>query len=174
MSFVGFYRTKVIADVEQEVNIYINNILAGTKTVVPVDTCDGDLIIKYLDKNGQYRFYPFNKYYETVDNPEQIGEVSRFLSDIYTDQSDTQNVGYKNTRKIYARADVNDDQLEKLVDLYSSPRVFLYIGTTTDLDSDWLEVKIKANPAIVRRRKANEGRIDIEITLPKNYSITMI
>ena len=26
--------------------------------------CDGDLYLKYLNKNGQYRFYIFNRYYE--------------------------------------------------------------------------------------------------------------
>lgn len=174
MSQVGFYRYKTLADTEKTVSIYINNVLDGTKTVKPIEVCDGSMIIKYLDKNGQYRFYPFNKYYETIDTPEHIGEVNRFISDIYTDQSDKQNVGYNNTRKIYARADVPNEHLEKLIDLYSSPRVFLYIGTTSDLASDWLEVKVKANPAIIKRRKANEGRIDLEITLPKNYSITML
>jgi hypothetical protein len=51
----------------------------------------------------------------------------------------------------------------------------MYIGSgTSDAAKDWLEVDQIAENPIVRRRKRNTGRIDLTITLPENYSITMV
>jgi hypothetical protein len=64
MSEIGYYRYKTLADSEKTVNWTVNFINVASKNIIPVDYCNDDLIVKYLDKNGQYRFYPFNRYYE--------------------------------------------------------------------------------------------------------------
>jgi hypothetical protein len=175
MSQVGFYRYKTTASVFRIVNWTVNFINVGSKQISPIDSCVGSLIVKYLDKNGQYRFFPFNKFYETTDAPEKIGDVNRFIVDIQTDQSDTQNVGYRNKRQISATTQATSEQLEKLSDIYASPRVYLYIGDgTTDLKSDWVEVDIQAFNPLVRRRRGNNGYISITITLPTHYTIKMV
>jgi len=174
MSQIGFYRYKTSTAINKTYHWIVNNVEVGSKDVQVLDTCPGDLILKYLDKNGQYRFYPFSKFYETTDNPQKIGSVNKFLVSLLSDQSEKRNVGYKNTRQIGATAEVNNDQLEKLKDIYTSPRVYLYVGSGNDAKTDWLEVEITAAPAIVKRRKANSGYIAININLPENYSITML
>jgi hypothetical protein len=175
MSSIGYYRYKTLADSEKTINWTVNFVNVASKDIVPVDSCSGDLIVKYLDKNGQYRFYPFNRYYETQDSPEEIGSVNRFLTNIRTDMSNTQNIGYRNQRQIFANTDVPNAPLEKLTDIYTSPRVYLYIGNgSTDTASDWLEVTINAQTSIVKRNRGNTGRIDITINLPEYYTTTMI
>jgi hypothetical protein len=164
----GFYRYKTTADA-------LKTITSGakTKTVSPVDTCDGDLLIKYMDKNGQFRFFPFSKYYETRDFPEKIGSSNKLLIDILSDQTDKLNIGYRNTRRIEATAEADDAQLEKLSDLYTSPRVYLKVGSG-DNTEDWIIVEVQASEAIVRRRRPTSGTVGITITLPKHYTITML
>jgi len=175
MSSIGYYRYKTIADTEKVINWTVNYINVASKTVKPIDYCDGGLILKYLDRNGQYRFYPFNSYYEKRDNPKLIGKVNKFITNIKTDQSGENSIGYNNERQIFANADVTNEELEKLTDIYTSPRVYLYIGDgTTDIVSDWLAVEIQVQNSIVKRSRGNTGRIDITITLPTHYSITMI
>jgi len=176
MSEIGYYRYKTTADQEKTIYLTINYTRVGvSKTIVPVNTCEGDLIIKYLDKNGQYRFYPFNNLYRTFDEPEKIGSANKFVTNILSDQAREQNIGFRNKRKISMRADVPSDHLEKLVDIYTSPRVYLYIGLgSTDQAEDWVEVdQISDNP-IVRNRDKNMSQILITITLPENFSVTMI
>jgi len=175
MSVVGYYRYKTIASENKEINFIIDGGLAGTKTITPIDFCDGGKILKYLDKNGQYRFYPFNKFYEINDNPKLIGKTNKLITNILTDQSDKHNIGYKNERQISLFADVPNSQLDKLVDIYTSPRVYLYIGNGSQQgDQYWLEVEAASSPNIVRRPKANTGQININVTLPENYTIKMI
>jgi hypothetical protein len=175
MSEIGYYRYKTTADVDKEIYFSVDGTIISKKYVKTVDTCTGDLIIKYLDKNGQYRFYPFNKYYRTSDEPELIGTANKFITDILSDQTDKQNIGFRNNRKIEITADVPNDELEKLKDIFTSPRVYMYIGSgTSDAAKDWLEVDQIAENPIIRRRKRNTGRIDLTITLPENYSITMV
>jgi hypothetical protein len=175
MSSVGYYRYKTTANQEKTLSVFINGSLAGSKDIVPVDSCEDDLIIKYLDKNGHYRFRPFNKYYQKNDDPTEIGKVNRFITNIRTDQSDTQSVGYRNNRLIFANTDIPNNELEKFIDIYTSPRVYLYIGDgTTDNMADWVEVKLTSRNNIVKRSRGNTGRIDITIELPANYSVQMI
>jgi hypothetical protein len=173
MSFVGFYRVKVLADEDRDITLFVNGVATHTKSIKVIDACDDDLILKYLDKNGQYRFYPFYSKYEVRDNPEKIGSTNKFLTDILDDQSKERNIGYKNDRVIFATADVEKDMIDVVSDIYNSPRVYLYIGDSTDLAKDWLEVVISSNN-IVRKRKGNLIKIDIEITLPEWYTIRMI
>ena len=175
MSEIGYYRYKTTADAEKTVNWDVNYTNVASKNIIPIDTCTGDLIIKYLDKNGQYRFYPFNRFYQTKDEPELIGTANKFITNIYSDQTNKQNIGFKNERKRELTADVPNDELDKLVDIYTSPRVYLYIGSgSSDSAKDWLEVNQVISNPIVRRRKKTTGRIDITITLPENFSITML
>lgn len=168
----GFYRYKTTADQVKNIKMP-TRINDETKQIIPLDTCTGDLVLKYLDTNGHYRFFNCNKYYATRDLPEKLGSINRFLTDILTDQSDSKNVGYRNRRTIEAVAEVQADYLSKFADLYTSPRVYLKVGSA-DEAKDWLLVEVRANDNIVRRRKANTGAISLTITLPEHYTISMI
>jgi hypothetical protein len=175
MSSIGYYRYKTTADIYKQVHLNLDGTNIAVKYVQPINTCGNDIILKYLDKNGQYRFYPFNKYYRTSDAPELIGQANKFVTNILSDQTDRQNIGFRNTRKIEIVADVPNDELEKLHDIYSSPRVYMYIGSgSDDAAKDWIEVNQITDTGIVKRRKANEGRINLTIILPTNFSITMV
>jgi len=175
MSSVGFYRFKLAAPAsETDVYFAVNGSVVATKTVLPLEACTNDLILKYIDENGQYRFYPFSRFFETYDTPAKIGSTDKFLTSILSDQSDKRNIGYTNSRQIDATAEADADQLEKLKALYTSPRVYLYTGSGQDTATDWLEVEVRAGRPIVKRRKANAGSISITIVLPKHYTITML
>jgi hypothetical protein len=175
MSDIGYYRYKTTADVQKDIVLYINSAPASTKTIIPIEECGDFRLLKYLDKNGHYRFYPFNRYYLTTDRPQQIGTTNKFVTNILDDQSDKQNVGFKNERRIDVSTDVTTTQLEKLTDLYSSPRVYLYIGSNnSDTPQDWLEVQIEVLDPVIRPRRGNSVRVDISIILPENYTIKMI
>lgn len=175
MSEIGYYRYKTTADAEKEIVFGVNGVNAGSKTVVPVDGCPDDQIIKYLDKNGQYRFWSFNRFYRTSDSPDLIGQVNKFVTDIQNDQSARQNVGYRSERKIDLYSEATREQLEKLSDLYTSPRVYLYIGSNnSDTTADWLEVTAEAFEGIVRPSKKNLINFNITVTLPEQYNITML
>jgi hypothetical protein len=173
MSEIGFYRIKVDADTEKDVNLYINNILSSTKHVVPIEYCSDDLILKYLDRDGHYRFWVFNRFFEKRDQPEKVGSVNKFITNLLTDQSESSNVGYRNKRVIDATSDVPKEAIDVVSDIYASPRVYLYIGTSTDLASDWLEVEVSGNN-IVKSRKGSLTRVDLSITLPEWYVVRMI
>lgn len=175
MSEIGFYRYKTIVSGNRTVNFVVNYQIAASKDIVALNECPGFVILKYLDRYGQYRFYAFNKYYRIFDNPSQIGTTNKFITNILTDKSDKQNVGYRNERKIELTAEATDEQLLKLADIYTSPRVYYYIGqNNSDLNSDWIEVQVIANDNVVKRRKQTTGRIDLIVTLPENYTITML
>jgi hypothetical protein len=174
MSQIGYYRLKTLADSDKTVLCLINNV-PFTKEIEVLDDCFNSIILKYLDKTGQYRFFAFHKYYRTYDTPDQIGSVNKLLVSILTDKTDSQNIGYKNKRKIDISADVTENQLVIIQDLYTSPRIYYYVGNgTTDLDNDWIEINLKSNENIVKRPKGGFGVINFTMELPENYTITML
>lgn len=175
MSQIGYYRYKTTADVAKTINWTVNFVNVASKQIVPVQSCIGDLILKYLDKNGQYRFYSFNGFYRTTDVLEKIGNTNKFITNILTGQTNKQNLGFKNERRMSLSADVPDAELAKLTDIYDSPRVYLYIGSgSSDTAKDWLEVIQEIPNPVIRRRKRTAGKIDINIILPEHFTISML
>ena len=175
MSEVGYYRYKIKAAANQQVLFIQDSEVAGIKSVVVIDDCSRTRMLKYLDKNGQYRFYPFESFAKKFDVPRKIGSANKFLTNILNDMSDSSNIGYRNNQLLLLNATVTATELEKLMDIYTSPRVYLYTGDfTTDLVSDYLEVEIESSDNIVDFGKQKAGLINLTIKLPTNYTVTML
>lgn len=170
----GYSRYKTSVTQDTTVTFNVDGTPTATKTIKVLDFCSDGKILKYLNKQGQYRFYPFNRFFETNDTPELIGKANKFITNILTDQSDSSNIGYRNERLLQLTAEPTDQELTILADLWTSPRVYLYIGDGSgDTAKDWLEVTISGDN-IVTRRKNVVGEINVTVTLPQHYTITMI
>lgn len=178
MSQIGFYRYKVnsFSEGNNTISFLVNGSLVVTHTIVTKQACTGNQLVKYLDKNGQYRFYPFNRFYEKRDNPQELGQTNEFITNLLNAQTNSKSVGYKNKRSISLVAEyVTSDELDVLSDLWTSPRVYLYIGDgTSDNLEDWVQCKIINGDNLVRRRKGDNGRINLELELPEHFTITML
>ena len=174
MSKIGFYRWKIENATTQDVTLYINNVVASVKRVVARPVCTGFKMLRWLDRNGQFRFYPFNAEYAVKYQPNQIGEVNNIVSSLLDYRSDTKNVGYNATRTLTLRAtQVSQTELNLLSDIYISPRVSLYIGDLSKYEeTDWVDVTVSGDN-IARRDKLNFGKVELTITLPKHHTITM-
>jgi hypothetical protein len=177
MSEIGYHRYKLrdTTEGEQSIKFFKNGALAKTCTIISKPFCSGFRILKYLNKNGQYRFYPFNNFWQQSNKPTLIGKVNIFVTSINVNQSSEKNIGYKNEKKLTLVADkVSLSELEILEDIYSSPRVYLYVGSgLTDELKDWLQVSISGD-GISKPKKANFKKVVIEVTLPEQYAITKI
>lgn len=176
MSTVGIYRYKIgsVPSSGATITFKVGGVDIKVCTVQNIASCYGR-ILKYLNRDGQYRLFPFNQYYEENETPKQIGKVNTIVKSILTSQAESKNAGYKSERKILLKADgITSDQLDVLKDLYTSPRVYLYIGSGTDLASDWLLVTVKVDKNIRKERKGNFTTINVEVQLPEIYSITML
>lgn len=171
-SIKGYYRYKVLSNSNKTITINVNGIPDASMNVVSIDTCNA-YIVKYLDSNGQYRFYPFNEYAYKYDQPEEIGYIDKFITNILNDQSNRKSVGFRNNRTIELVADVPTEHLELIKDLYTSPRVYLYIG---DIDNaqGWLEVKQEVSEPLILPRKKKVVSVNLILTLPETYQITML
>jgi hypothetical protein len=175
MSKIGFYRYKLENATTQAVRLYVNNVVAATKQVVALDVCTGFRQLKFLDRNGQFRFYPFVAEHGIKGVSKEIGEVNEYVTSLLTSQSDKKSVGSNTETTITLRAaNVSGDELEILRDIYSSPRVYYYVGNgSTDDAKDWVLVSVKGD-GISRREKRNFGKIEIQVSLPKTNTITML
>jgi hypothetical protein len=177
MSNIGYYRYKVSDAIEgeQTVKFFKSGALLKTCTIIAKKFCLNYRLIKYLDSNGQYRFFPFNNRWQQTDKPTLIGKVNKFVTSILDSQSEAANIGYKNERRISLVAEqVSLEELEKLQDIFVSPRVYLYVGQHGyDRIQDWIQVSITGD-GIGRPRKTNFKKFAIDVILPEYYAITKI
>lgn len=179
MSSVGYYRYKVndlTKGQEKKIYFFRNTTLIKTVTFSIRSFCSTQKLIKYLDRQGQYKFYAFNKFYEIKNNPRLLGKTNEVITSILTAQTNSKSLGFKDEKTISLVAeDVSESDLTLLEDLFISPRVYLYIGDgISDTASDWLQVDIKPQSQPIRRKKASSGKINIDIALPEQFSITML
>lgn len=133
----------------------------------------GSRLIKYLDNSGIMRVYPFNSNWEQVDTPTLIGTTNKFVASIYSAQTNKVVLGYTSERQLtLVTENVSDNALDKLADMFVSPKVYLHIGkNANDNPSDWLEVTLTGD-GITRRKKNKFGKVTVTITLPERFNIT--
>ncbi len=145
------------------------------KKIKVLPYCEGDIILKYLDRNGMYRFYRFTKNYERTVDTDEIGSVEHTFTSLSTGQGYQKSIGNKSVDKIKARAEkVPVEDLNILKDLYTSPRAYFHLGEAgTDNLSNWVLVKVKGD-GIAKLPKRNFVNVEIEIELPANNEITML
>jgi hypothetical protein len=177
MSDIGYHRIKIIPSAvgTTEVKLYINGALASTATVVAKEFCTDFKILKYLDGAGRYRFFPFNNKWQRADKPTSVGKVNNFVTSILDGQTAEKNIGYKTERTLTLTAgNVSEDELDKLADIYSSPRVYLYVGDGAyDRVKDWILVTVSGDG--VGRKKNNKfSKVTIEVKLPEYYAVTKV
>lgn len=165
-----------IAEGEQrDIVFYVNGLLTKTCTVIGRKFCQDYKMLKYIDKNGQYRFYPFNDKWQQVDSPVSIGDKTNLVTSLLTGQGSTRQMGYTNSRSFTLTAySVSQDELDKLSDIYISPSTMIYVGDgTTDREQDWVFVSVQGD-GIGKPRKRNFSNITITVTLKDYYAITEI
>lgn len=174
MSQIGYYRYKTNVIDGRVVALYKNGIQSGISTIKKIPACADSRIIKFIDSKGQYRFWVFNRFYEIKDSPKSIGSTNEFITSILTDQTNSKSIGYRNERTLLLTSDVTKDELVYLGDIFTSPRVYMYIGTLmNDAPKDWVEVTIEADN-VVKFRKGNSKSFDITVTLPEYFTIKMV
>ena len=166
----GFYREKMLLTQNTTIT------RAGkAKTVEVLPYCDGDVILKYLDRNGMYRFYKFSRFYRREIEPEPIGSIENFFGSLSAAQGYKKNIGYRSQEELTVKAvAVPARHMESLKDIYTSPRVYMHIGVLGDDNtSDWVLVDVEGDGMIKHNRRQFN---DIELTIlpPANNEITML
>ena len=166
----GFYREKMMLTQNTTIT------RAGkSKAVEVLPYCEGDVILKYLDRNGMYRFYKFSRFYRREIEPELIGSIENVFGSLSTAQGYKKNIGYRSQDELAVKAvAVPARHMEALKDIYTSPRVYMHIGRLGDDNtSDWVLVDVEGDGMIKHNRRQFN---DIELTIlpPANNEITML
>lgn len=166
----GFYREKML--LTQNTTITRGG---KAKAVEVLPYCDGDVILKYLDRNGMYRFYKFSRFYRREIEPELIGSIENVFGSLSTAQGYKKNIGYRSQDELTVKAvAVPARHMEALKDIYTSPRVYMHIGRLGDDNaSDWVLVDVEGDGMIKHNRRQFN---DLELTIlpPANNEITML
>jgi len=177
MSKLGYYRYKKenLNAGNIDVTFYVNGLPYVTHRIKARETCTGWRQLKWLDENGQYRFFAFSELYQIKNNSKSLGLASSFITSLFDSQSESKNIGQSNEQILILRA-VNVTSEERLIlsSLATSPRIYLYTGDfTKDEKSDYVLVTVKTD-GVIRNEKQRPNNFEVTVTLPKHYTTTMI
>lgn len=162
----GFLRKCIIPDTIG-LNVYVVTIdgVGYAHTVDVKPWCDGNIMLKYLDRNGYYRFMHFNSYYNRQSTPELIGHVNELITSLLTDKGDRRILGYNNNDTLTMTAmPLRYNDIFLLKDLYNSHDVQIYT-------TKWIRVTIQGD-GITKLNKRTVKDVTITAALPKSYNIT--
>lgn len=166
---VGFVRraiTPITAGITEENILIEDNAYKHTFKVRP--WCDNDIKLKYLDRNGQYRFVFCNQYYSISETPKSLGDIDNIIKSIADDKGDKTKIGYSNNQTYTLKASqLNIQERELLGDLYNSPEVYLMLENK--------EVLVEVQGDNIRKLSKNKfGDVSITVKLPKSYNISRL
>lgn len=170
----GYYRVKIKpTNSITTVGFKVNGELACTHIVNARCWNDGDQYLKYIDRYGRYRFHKFNSRYTVRHNPENIGSTEKVVTDIFTDQGNSNDIGFRNNRTFELTSDfTTSDEMSKLKDIFHSPAVYLLIGSDDELSS-WVFVKVSGDN--LEKENVKERRtFSLTVTLPEFFTLTRI
>ena len=173
----GLIKTNFTEDIK-DIWLKKNDTLNSKKTLHLVDFCESsDLLIKYLDHNGEYRFWVFNKYHEVVNEVSNIGSVNQFITNITDSAGRTKQLGNQSTIIINASTTVDEKWRNIFNDLYVSPRVSIWkhnenISTEKEKKGRWLDVVVESN-GILKYRKLNNTQEQVSFILSEQNTIKM-
>jgi len=176
MSTVGYYRYKFIPTDNTDVNLYINYSLASTKKVYVKENCPEGKRLKFINRNGHYRYVYFNKFYEEQDKVKELGKSSNLITSLLSSKTDKLSLGYSANKNITLNIDdVSQDELDMLQDIFKSPRVYYYIGDgTSDEINDWILVSVTSKKTTTHIKKGGYINLSIDIELPEWYTINSL
>lgn len=172
---------------DTEVNVYYDRTvlgntstyLAGTKTVrVRRNSCSNPekyIYLKFLDTDGKYKFIQFERIYTSETEAEEIGRVSKLNSSFTSAQGNKYSLGYTAKKYINASVNLSNDEYNAAAGLFVSPRVYLQINETSDLndeENNWLLVNV-TNEGGAFMSKKNSQILSVRIELPDQHTIKM-
>lgn len=132
------------------------------------DFCNSDLLLKFLDNDGQYRFLGLSSYYQKSVSPQKIGDVDRIVTSLQTDKGDKRRIGYNTSVIITGSIDsLSESELLATADLFSSNDVELRIG------AKWVQVFVQGD-GIIKPGKGKFKDLTVNLELPRSYNITSL
>ena len=145
----------------------INGAIEQSHYIVVEETCEDDIAVKWLSKDGYYKFGTFlpNK---TIDVKAKDGQtVTNFFTEFITAKS-REYLLSKDSQTTYT---LFKRQVPKAVYLYymdlaAATIVYLNIGDNNT--PNWIEVKVSWSPSLNEKRQF--FAIDLVLELPKSYT----
>lgn len=156
---------KAVTDMQTTVTFYQDAVSLVTHVIKPRTECGNFVQIKWLDENGQYRFFPFIESRKETFEVKDIGEISIFNTSLVGALSATKIVAKDVSKKITLyQTNVTPEERGILSGLYKSIDVYVSYG----ISDVWQRVKVKgeANSIIPKNNRLNN--IELTVTLEQN------
>ena len=152
-----------------KVNVRDTNIsgtILQTHYIYVEASCIDDIHIKWLAKDGYYKFGTFSKFQNSYNKIKQGQTIPTY----FTQLSETKSRETVLTKELQkglelSKNRVDSNKLDYYLDLASSPKVYMNIGDV--VTDNWIEVQVQWSPSY--SFKTNFHNIKVKFNLPKSY-----
>jgi hypothetical protein len=136
--------------------------------------CGEKHYLKWINRYGGWNYWLFEKGKKFI-NPKGLGEVNNDFNDFQQTMSQTLNIGVTSRKTFSMNADVTEEDMLTLSDLFESPKIYLFTGTpnTSSTYTDWIEVNMKDKQVKIADSKYNAINVQFDIELPTRVTRTL-
>lgn len=161
---IPFVINNGVSDLALNLNGGINFPLSIEK-IIP--NCNDKHYIKWINRYGGWNYWLFDRGKKTI-TPKGLGEINNDFNNVEDTISQTVNIGVTSKKSISLNDDVSEIDMMMLVDLFESPKVYLFTGEPNTISSfnNWQEVNVKDKAVKIQDVKYNFINIQLEIDLP--------
>jgi hypothetical protein len=156
---------KQVTDMQTTVTFYKDGDPLVTHVIKPRSVCGDFVQIKWLDNNGQYRFFPFLENRKENINVKELGELSVFNVSLVGALSKSKIVSKDVTKNITLyQINVTSEERKILETLYSSIDIYMSYGVS----NVWQRIKLKGDAPVILPKNDKTSTIELNVTLELN------
>ncbi|WP_431137465.1 hypothetical protein [Psychroserpens mesophilus] len=129
--------------------------------------------LKWFNPQGGYSYWLFDEYYRETLKGKAIGEITRnsFLNVDESPKSFSYNQGKEITKTLRLKSTMNNDEINYVKEILTSPSVQLYTSQTPFQTGEWITVNVSGT-VNTNNRRINGNDITLTVELPVQYNIT--
>lgn len=136
------------------------------------------MYMKWWNRNGGWSYWLFNEKNRQTQTTKSLGTIIQ-NSGVLSYDGDEVSIGYTSEDKIQLTSqDLEQWELDHIIDLATSPSVYLYLGKKGDpvgeeIPTNWLKIPSITNFKYTRKSEQVKYTIGFELDLPRTFTQTL-
>lgn len=147
--------------------------ITEVKTVkIKTSNCDNPVFLRWINKQGGNSFWLFNRNQSRKTKTNNTDFYEKYVDNLSNTYSNTFLISKEAQHTITLLSTVEEEDMDGIVGLYESPRVFMLVNPTTweTVGCQWQSVIVKEGSLVFLETNKSSFDVAIEILLPKRYN----
>lgn len=174
MGFEGL--VPLVKGVINQLEFYEGLVLLTTIQIFKNEECEAPYL-KWFNSRGGWSYFRFSRIYQKTQSNKSFDFLNSDFGNIEKTISNFKTTGKEASEDLILDSDIiNSDEIDNFVDIFTSPKVYLYATPTNQPMTafSFKEVSINNGTNTIFNTKRNNNRFKVSVQLPNIYTQTFI